>query len=206
MSGYDHNRDRKRDRPPLQPSDGRSAERGTPRPLDRARDADKIKRIAQLERKKENQHSTWGHAFAEHVDATDKQLEVRAATGVNARGRYEGFTPENATRWQSDAACVVARDRLWALPEAQHQRLNIEEKLQKGQPTKQSFAVRGRLPDVLGPQWRNDVYGRTHASGGKAATQWSNDYAHAVAVFRRQPNGDWYLHTCYPDPHPLFGP
>lgn len=47
--------------------------------------------------------------------------EVRAATGVNARGRYEGFTPENATRWQSDAACVVARDRLWALPEAQHQ-------------------------------------------------------------------------------------
>ncbi len=208
MSAYDHGRDRQRDRPPLQPADQRNAQHGSRHapPLDRGRDADKIKRIAQLERKKELQHATWGHAFAEHVDASDTDLETRAATGVNARGHYEGFIPENATRWKSDAACVVARDRLWSLPEAQHQRLNIEEKLQKGQPTKQSFAVRAPLSQVLGPQWHNDVYGRTRASGGKADTQWDSDRANAVAVFRRQSNGDWYLHTCYPDPNPLSGP
>jgi hypothetical protein len=180
----------------------RDRDRGRGRDRDVDRDAAYIKRHADQTRKRENEHATWGHTFAEHVDATDVELQRRAATGVNARGHDEGFCPKNATRWQSDAACVRATGALWSQPEAQQQRREIDAKVQAGQPVKQSIEVRGRLDQVLGPRWQNDVYGRSHSSGGKAASQWSAD-AHAVAVFRRQPNGTWYVYTCYPNPDPL---
>ena len=90
-------------------------DRGRPR-LNRVRDAAEIRRRAELSRQQERDHPRWGHAFREHVDATDKELQRRAATGINARGRQEDFIPEHATRWQSDAACIVAADRALAHP------------------------------------------------------------------------------------------
>lgn len=204
MSGYDRDRDHRRDRPPPQPGGGRSAELQQPRLLDRTRDADKIKQIAALERKKEQQHG--GHVFAEHVDATGKQLELRAAFGIKARTGEKGLRPENATRWESDAAYVTVRDRLFADPQTRRQQRDIEEKIRKGVPTKQSFERRAPLSQVLGPQWRNDVYGRSRASYGVNDTDWHNDNAHVYALFRRRSDGSWYVHTCYPNPNPTPGP
>lgn len=183
----------------------RAAEREQRRPLDRVADAAEIRRRAELSRRKELADSKLGHAFTEHVDASDEQLRRRAEKGINARGHDEEFIPENATRWQSDAACVVTTDRLWRTRHAQQVRGDIEAKLHAGQPVKSSFTVRARLCEVLGPGWRNDVYGRSRASQGRQLTQWSSD-SHAVAVYRwDHANSRWYLHTCYPDPHPLPG-
>lgn len=194
------NRERRREH------DGyRAAEREQRRPLDRVADAAEIRRRATLSRQKERADSRLGHAFTEHVDASDEQLRRRAAKGINARGHDEGFIPENATLWQSDAACVVTSDKLWRTAHAQQVRGAIEAKLRAGQPVKSSFTERARLSEVLGPGWRDDVYGRSRASHGRQLTQWSND-SHVVAVYRRSSvDGRWYLHTCYPDPHPLPG-
>ncbi len=184
----------------------RAADRDQFRSLDRVADAAEISRRAELSRQKELADSRLGHAFTEHVDASDEQLRRRAEKGVNARGHDEGFIPENATRWQSDAACVIAADRLWRSPDAQQVRGGIEAKLRAGQPVKSSFEERARLSQVLGPGWRHDVYGRSRVSQGRQLTQWGDD-SHAVAVYRwDHANGRWYLHTCYPDPHPLPGP
>jgi hypothetical protein len=184
----------------------RGANRERRRPLDRDADTAEISRRAELSRQKERADSRLGHAFGEHVDASDEQLRRRAEKGINARGHDEGFIPENATRWQSEAACVVAADKLWHTQHAQQVRGDIEAKLRAGQPVKSSFTERARLSDVLGPGWRNDVYGRSRASWGRQLTQWGND-SHAVAVYRwNHADGRWYLHTCYPDPHPLPGP
>jgi hypothetical protein len=184
----------------------RAADREQRRPLDRGADAAEISRRAALSRQKELADGKLGHAFTEHVDASDAQLRRRAQTGTNARGHHEGYIPENATRWQSDAACVVTADRLWRTPQAQQARGDIEAKLRAGQPVKPAVTVRAPLSQVLGPGWRDDVYGRSRASQGRQATQWGND-GHAVAVYRyNHANSRWYLHTCYPDPHPLPGP
>ena len=175
------------------------------RPLDRVRDAAEIRRRAELSRQKERDHPRWGHAFREHVDATDKELERRAATGINARGRQEDFIPEHATRWQSDAACIVAADRAWHTPQARQARRDIEARLRAGQQARQGFEARVSLRDALGPDWRNDVYGRSQASGGLQHSQWRAD-SQVVAVFRRQADGRWYLYTCYPEVKPRGGP
>lgn len=197
MRDREHRRDNDQDR---------AADREQRRSLDRVADAAEISRRAEMSRQKERADARLGHAFTEHVDASDQQLRRRAEKGINARGHDEGFSPQNATRWQSDAACVVTADRLWRTPQAQQRRGDIEAKLRAGQPAQPSFTVRAPLSQVLGPQWRDDVYGRSRASQGRQPTQWSND-SHAVAVYRwNHANGRWYLHTCYPEPHPLPGP
>ncbi|WP_300608303.1 hypothetical protein [Trebonia sp.] len=182
-----------------------AADRAQHRPLDRVADAAEISRRAELSRQKERTDSRLGHAFTEHVDASDEQLRRRAKEGVNTRGHDEGFIPENVTRWQSDAASVITADRLWRTPQAQQVRGDIEAKLRAGQPARQSLTVRAPLSQVLGPNWRHDVYGRSRASHGRQLTAWGDD-GQAVAVYRRHSDGRWYLHTCYPDPGPLPGP
>jgi hypothetical protein len=183
----------------------READREQGRPLDQVADAAEIRHRAELSREKERADAARGHAFTEHVDASDEQLRQRAEKGINARGHAEGFVPENATRWQSDAACVITADRLWRTPQAQQVRGDIEARLRAGQPARQSFTVRAPLSQVLGPGWRDDVYGRSRASHGRQLTQWGDD-GQAIAVYRRHSDGRWYLHTCYPDPNPLPGP
>lgn len=184
----------------------RAAGREKHRPLDRAADAAEISRRAELSRQKERADDRLGHAFAEHVDASDEQLRRRAETGINARGHYEGYLPQNATRWQSDAACVLAADKLWRQPQAQQERRDIETRLRAGQLVRPTFVVRARLSQVLGPGWRDDVYGRNRASQGRQIERWDDD-SQAVARWRwNHADGRWYLHTCYPDPDPLPSP
>jgi len=198
-----HERDRQ-DRDLPRHEQARAQDRG--RPLDRVRDAAEIRRRAELSREKERKHSRWGHAFREHVDATDEQLARRAAAGVNARGQQEDSIPDDATRWQSDAASVITTDRLWRTPEAQQVRNEIDYRIQAGLPTRHSFTVRAPLSKVLGPNWRDDVYGRSKSSHGLQATQWRTD-SQAVAVFRKQADdGRWHLHTCYPQAIPYHRP
>jgi hypothetical protein len=199
---------RDRERPPLPRADeparqaDRTRESGSP---DRIRDAAEIRQRAELSRQREQVHPGWSHTFREHVDATDQELQRRAATGINARGRPEGFIPEHATRWQSDAACVIAAGRLWRTPAAQQARNEIDAKIRAGQPTKLGFPVRASVSQVLGPDWRDDVYGRSRESHGRQLSRWRTD-SQAVAIFRKQADGRWHLYTCYPQVVPTTGP
>lgn len=192
---------RDRERTPLPRADDpeRQADRTQdPAHLDRDRDAAEIRQRAQVSRLRELTHPQWGHAFREHVDATDEELRRRAATGINARGYLDNFIPEHATRWQSDAACVIAADGLWNTKEARDAATGIDAKIRARQPTEQGFAVRAPLSRVLGPSWRDDVYGRSRASQGRELSQWRTD-SQAVAIFRKQADGRWHLYTCYPE-------
>lgn len=204
MSSWERRRarDRERDR-----DRGAGQELGgvQDRRRDLGMDSAEVKRRAERLRTMEAAHPQWSHTCAEHIDATDADLQRRAATGVNARGHSEAFIPENATRWQSEAACVTAADRLWRTPHAQQQRAEIEREAQAGRPVKQSFTERQTLSQALGPGWRDDVYGRSRASHGFQPSQW-HDNSHVVAVYRRQSDGNWHLYTCYPNPDPLPGP
>lgn len=173
--------------------------------LDRVRDAAEIRQQAQLSRLRELSHPQWGHAFREHVDATDEELRRRAATGINARGYLDDSVPEHATRWQSDAACVISADWLWRTQKAQEERKEIDAKIKAREPTRLGFAVRAPLSQVLGPSWRDDVYGRSHESQGRQLSQWHTD-SQAVAVFRKQADGRWHLYTCYPEVVPTTRP
>ena len=182
--------------------DGRSSGRNRERPpLDRVRDAAQVRNRAELSRRRERDRPGWGHAFREHVDVTEQQLARRAATGINARGHRDDFTPEHATRWQSGAACVIAADRIWHTPEARRQRDEIEARIRAGQRTKQGFDGRVPLSQALGPGWRDDVYGLSRESQGRKPSEWRTD-SQAVAVFRRQVDGRWHLYTCYPEVEP----
>lgn len=199
---------RDREHPPLPRADelAQQADRTRDsRHLDRIRDAAEIRHRAQLSRQREQAHPGWGHAFREHVDATDQELKCRAATGTNARGYREDFIPEHATRWQSDAACVIAADALWRTPEARQARNDIDATIRAGQPARQGFAVRARLSQVLGADWRDDVHGRSRESSGCQPSQWRAD-SQAVAIFRKQADGRWHLYTCYPQVRPTTGP
>jgi hypothetical protein len=169
--------------------------------MDRVRDAAEIRRRAGVSRQRERDHPTWGHAFREHVDVTDQELQRRAATGINARGRREDFVPEHATRWQSEAACVIAADTIWRTREAQQARNDIDRALRAGRPVRQGFAGRQPLSRVLGPDWRDDVSGRSSASGGRQPSEWRAD-SQAVVIFRKQADGRWHLYTCYPEVKP----
>jgi hypothetical protein len=175
--------------------DGNSLREG---PLDRVRDAAEIRRRAALSRQKEDEHPDWGHGFREHVDVTKEELARRAATGINARGDKNKI-PEHATRF-SEAASVITTDLLWRMPKAQQRRNEIEANLREGRPARPSFTVRAPLSLVLGPDWRDDVYGRSSASGGLETSQWRAD-SEAVVTFRKQ-GGTWYQHTCYPQVEP----
>jgi hypothetical protein len=173
--------------------------------LDRVRDAAEIRQRAQVSRLRELTHPQWGHTFREHVDATDEELRRRAATGINARGHLDESIPEHATRWQSDAACVISADGLWHTREAQEARKEIDAKMQAREPTRQGLAVRAPLSQVLGPNWSDDVYGRSQVSQGCELSQWRTD-SQAVAVFRKQADDRWHLYTCYPQVVPSTRP
>lgn len=168
-----------------------------PARLDRVRDAAEIRQRAQVLRLRELTRPQWGHAFREHVDATDEQLRRRAGTGINARGHAQDSVPEHATRWQSAAACVISADALWHTREAQQARKEIDARMAAREPTRQGFLVRLPLSQVLGPDWRDDVYGRSRESHGRELSQWRTD-SQAVAMFRKQADGRWHLYNCYP--------
>ena len=176
-----------------------------PPQLDRVRDAAEIRQRTAASRLRELTRPTWGHAFREHVDASEEELRRRAATGINARGYLDNSIPEHATRWQSDAACVIAADRLWNTKRARGTATGIDAKIRERKPTEQGFAVRAPLSQVLGPNWRDDVYGRSRESQGRQLSQWRTD-SQAVAIFRKQADGRWHLYTCYPEVVPTTRP
>ena len=162
---------------------------------ERVRDADRrIREQAERLRVLEREHPDWAHTFREHVDATDQELARRARTGVNARGQHRD-APPHATRWTSDTACVRAAAAVLRSPEAQEQR---RQALAGG-----GLEFGGRVPlrTALGPGWRDDVYGRSRASGGAEASRWPPD-SRVFALWRKQPDGQWHLYTCYPQVYP----
>lgn len=164
--------------------------------LDRVRDADQIRARADRLRTVEREHPDWGHTNREHVRATDEQLALRAKCGINARGR-PGPAPQHATRWQSDEAMVIAEDRL--RNSAEFRRKQQDAASARGRTPQ--ITVRRPLAEVLGPGWRSDVYGRSHASGGAQPSRWRSDST-ALAVWRLRDDGQWHLYTCYPEPKP----
>jgi len=172
---------------------GRDRDRPRPR-LDRVRDAALVRARADKLRAVELAHADrdWGHSFREHVWPRDDVLARRARTGVNARGQQQG-RPPHATRWQSDAAMVIAVD---GLRNSADYRINKSNAIARGET---QFPVRRPLSEVLGPGWRNDVYGRSMESDGRRPSRWHRD-SNAFALWRLQDDGNWHLYTCYPEP------
>lgn len=170
---------------------GREAAREPFRQLDRARDQATIRRQVDRWRILEAEHPDWCHSFAEHVEAGDRVLAARAATGVNARGERR-VRPEHATRWQSGEAMTVAAHGLWFSDE---RRRVQQQAIARDEP---QFSVRLPLSHLMGPGWRADVYGRSRESHGASPSRWSAQ-SRAVGVWRRQADGRWHLHTCYPE-------
>jgi hypothetical protein len=156
------------------------------------RDEARIGQLANQWRTMERDHPEWSHAFQRHVDITDKQLARRAASGELPDGR-PGPVPANATRWQSADAMAAATYGLANSDEYRRKRAAAEA---SGTPR---FTVTRPLPEVLGPAWRADVYGRTAASGGTQASQW-NAGSVAVCTWQRRSDGRWHPVTCYPEP------
>ncbi|MGH3192523.1 MAG: hypothetical protein ACRDPY_30295 [Streptosporangiaceae bacterium] len=162
------------------------------RALDRVRDQAKIRQLANQWRAMEQANKEWSHAFARHRDITEEQLARRAASGELPNGEKKAV-PRHATKWRSDPAMVVAADglvhsgdyrRALAFAEA-----NGQDRIKVARP----------LSEVLGPDWREDVYGRSAASGGVLASRW-NDGSTAVGRWQRQGDGRWQPVTCFPEP------
>jgi hypothetical protein len=163
--------------------------------LDRVQDQAQIEQLANQWRTMERDHPQWSHAFQRHVDINDEQLARRAATGELPGGGH-GERPANATRWQSADAMVIATHGLANSPEYRAKLASAEAN------GTVRFTVTRPLPEVLGPAWRADVYGRTAASGGNQASQWHADGV-AVGTWQRRSDGRWHPLTCYPQPGAL---
>jgi hypothetical protein len=160
--------------------------------LDRVRDQAKIRQLANQWRTMEEAHPAWSHAFGRHRDISEEQLATRAATGELPNGEKKAI-PRHATKWRSDGAMVVAADGLARSDDYRKARAYAEA---SGQDR---FKVVRPLAEVLGPGWRTDVYGRSAASGGTLASQWTDDST-AVGRWRRQSDGRWHPVTCFPEP------
>jgi hypothetical protein len=80
------------------------------------------------------------------------------------------------------------------LAHSQEYRDARQEAEREGRP---QFVVSRPLPDVLGPNWQQHVYGRSHQSQGRQPSQWRSD-SEAFAVWRKQADGNWHLLTCFP--------
>lgn len=160
--------------------------------LDRVRDQAQIKQCAGKWRKMEEEHPEWSHAFSRHVDISGQKLAERAADW-KAREGYTHDVPDDATKWRSAEAMVVAADGL-KHSDTYKRRLAFAEKNKEDR-----FTVSRPLSEVLGPGWRADVYGRTTASGGAQESQW-NDNSIVVVRWRRQSDGQWHPLTCFPQP------
>jgi hypothetical protein len=172
---------------------GQDRSRGQDQPLlDRVQDEAKIGQLENRWRALEQQHPRWSHAFERHVDITEPQLARRAAAGELPNGEVQD-PPRDATKWRSADAMVVAADGLAHSDEYQRKRTLAEAN------GEDRFEVTQPLSKVLGPGWRADVYGRSAASSGAQASQWSND-SFAVGRWRRQSDGRWHPITCYPQP------
>jgi hypothetical protein len=156
------------------------------------RDQAKVKQVASQWRAMEDEHPDWTHAFGRHVDITEQQLDKRAVTGELPNGKKDD-APDNATKWRSADAMVVAADGLAHSDEYKRRLADAEA------TGKTTFAVTRPLPEVLGPGWRADVYGRTSTPQGTQPSQW-NDGSIAKGIWRRQSDGRWHPLTCYPQP------
>ena len=163
--------------------------------LDRVQDQARIKQLANQWRTMERDHPQWSHAFQRHVDINNEQLARRAASGELPGGGH-GEAPANATRWQSADAMVVATHGLANSPEYRAKLASAEAN------GTVRFTVTRPLPEVLGPAWRADVYGRTAASRGNQASQWDAGGV-AVGTWQRRSDGRWHPLTCYPQPGAL---
>lgn len=162
------------------------------RSLDRVRDQGRIRQLESRWRAYEQAHPESSHAFARHVDITDPQLATRAAIGQLPNGQVKS-RPPHATKWRSADAMVVANDAVAHSDEYKQERARMEA---TGQIR---LEVRKPLSEVLGRNWRADVYGLTAASGGTQASQW-NDDAVVVSRWERGTDGRWHPITCFPQP------
>jgi hypothetical protein len=165
---------------------------------DRVRDAAKTAQLESRWRAMERDHPEWSHAFRRHVDVTDQQLARRAATG-ELPGGGPGPRPANATRWRSGGTMVMAVDGLKASDEFRRKK---EEFAENPKNKQEAFTVRRPLSEVLGPDWRAQVYGRTAASNGAQPTLW-NAHSVAVCTWQKRSDGKWHPLTCYPEPGAL---
>lgn len=159
--------------------------------------------IANRLRTDEREHPDWCHTYREHLTARDDQLSERARTGRNVREQLghvqeqQRQPPAHATRWQDEESLGRAVDQLRNSRDF-HTKLQEKEEYLRTHPGNSArFTVESRLWDVLGPDWRQHVSGRSHESGGRQPSQWRSD-SEAVATWVHRPDGRWYLLTCYP--------
>jgi hypothetical protein len=162
--------------------------------LDLNRDEAKVRQLEGRWRAMKEAHPKWTHAFERHVDITEEQLARRAATGELPDHSY-GEMGSHATKWQSGAAMAAAAHVLANTKEFKNKQV-----VAKADGTSRITIIRP-LPDVLGPAWRANVYGRTAASHGMQSSQW-NAASVVVGKWERRSDGQWHPVTCFPKPGP----
>ncbi|GAB3171921.1 hypothetical protein FHX75_1596 [Micromonospora palomenae] len=177
-------------------------DRNQDRPVFRERswEADRARYESRARSMRADELRNGGHTFREHVDVGPADTERRVRTGINARGVASLRIPEHATRWTSDRAVARAAEQVWRSPEAQ--RAVAEQNRARphgGSPTTMGFTARISLPEALGPNWRSMVAGHSRSPDGIRTARFT-DRSEAVAVWRMNDEGKWYLRTCYPYP------
>jgi hypothetical protein len=143
------------------------------------------------------------HAFREHRDVTQRQLDRRVTQGINARGIREVRPTQDATRWRSDEALVRTADAIWDSPAGRAARAKEEDKFRRGllrERTDMRVQVSIPLETALGPDWRRSVEGRSLAANGRSRPTVFSVDARGFAYWQMGADNKWRLITCFPKP------
>lgn len=163
-------------------------------------------RIAELRRREAVGE---GHAVVEHLDVTDAQLAQRALDGTDARmdpkhperHHITQPPPVNATRFESPAALVRAEAAAWESDTGRERRDAALAGLPEQASSKELHDIQVKcvipIEEALGPDWRDHVTGRSHASKGQGETLFPPDSV-VVTRWRLDGEGTWYCQTCFP--------
>lgn len=116
------------------------------------------------------------------------------------------FGPRHATRFNSDAAIVLAETKAWSTGDALASR-NLTMKWNESRPRQHRlyFAdVEFRAAQLLGRDWADFVEGWSRSPSGPTPTVFPSDTT-IIVQWRRSSSEEWDLHTCFPNPEPYGG-
>lgn len=134
--------------------------------------------MRQVEQQPENPH----HAAEKHLWMDAANLDRRLQKEDNV---------DHATAFRSAEALATTELRAFRSAEAMRDR----EKKEIG--GRESFSVELPAAELLGPDWREHVHGRSRARSGYRDTEFPDDTT-IYAQWRRTSDGEWGLFTCYP--------
>jgi hypothetical protein len=182
------------------------ARQDRPRAAERSWEADRPRYESRVRTMRADDVRNGGHTFREHVDVGPSDTARRARTGERARGGSDRPPPRHATRWTNERAAARSAERLWRSPQARAQLAVQMDRLRNGAPVPaMRISVRMPLNEALGGDWRKHVAGHTAGSGGLRESHFT-ERSVAVATWRMNADGKWYLRTCYPEVTPRPAP